>query len=622
MHVWPRLLITASCLGRVIRHEEDIVMQIRIRKRSSHISAAQCKTLAIPPPRLIVPTRSTSNQMAQLVPNTTPVRVFEVHKARITAVAVLPDERRMVTSSEDKTLRLWDLKQGAVLKTMVGHRANVKALAVSRDGRLIASGDEDGELLAWHGDTGDSLVPNIDAHSGKIYSLDFSPDGSMLASGSWDDKTKLWNTTTWQLSGTPISCDADINCVRYSPSGELLAIATDHNIQVYNVGKRHCVAKFKGHASSSTFNYSLAWTPDATRLLSAGTNNDCTIRVWDSSTWEQVGDPWTGHTNSINSIVINASGTLLASASSDKFVRLWRLSDRPMKHSSDVHCVAFSVDGGHILSGGGDLKISEWELPEGLSLILVINPAARNACITGDLPTAIQLFTQQIDADPNNFDSYANRSFIMARQFAWNDALQDATKSVSIEPSLIGYIAKGLALCGNQQVHDAMAAFDLAFTFTNANPKTTHFLFLIKAIASFNAKPCEETVLPVQELVSRPNADSLACRVVEAYMRVQLGTIAMDGALYRDAAGHFTAAVDAGTFFSKLDVHSIYEDFVVLFGWDLKSLWQTANQQRCHALVRAGKVGATLEAYRYMMDMSDEPTKAIFRAWVPALDEE
>jgi tetratricopeptide (TPR) repeat protein len=300
-----------------------------------------------------------------------------------------------------------------------------------------------------------------------------------------------------------------------------------------------------------------------------------------------------------------------------------------MKHSSDVHCVAFSVDGKHILSGGDDQRISEWELPKGLSLahgsdfkILIMNATARDACITGDLPTAIQLFTQQIDADPNDFDTYAKRSFVMARQSAWNDALRDATKSISIEPSLIGYISKGLALCGKQQVHDAMAAFDLAFTFTNADPKTTHFLFLIKAIASFNVNACERTVLPVQELAARPNADPLACHVVEAYMRVQLGTIAMDEDLHRDAAGHFTAAVNAGTFFSKLDVHCIYEDFVVLFGWDLKSLWQTANQQRCHALVRSGKVGAAFEAYRYMMEMSDETTKAIFRAWAPALDEE
>jgi hypothetical protein len=73
--------------------------------------------------------------------------------------------------------------------------------------------------------------------------------------------------------------------------------------------------------------------------------------------------------------------------------------------------------------------------PSCFTQILVINPAARNACITGDLPTAIQLFTQQIDADPNNFESYANRSFAMARRAAWNGALQDATKVRHTDPS-------------------------------------------------------------------------------------------------------------------------------------------------------------------------------------------
>jgi len=325
------------------------------------------------PPSLpqLYPTGSNFYQMAQLVPSTMPVRVFEDHTTRVSAVAVLPDGRRIVTSSNDRhTLRLWDLKEGVVLKKMAGHRANVRALAVSRDGRLIASGDENGELIVWHGDTGDSLVPAFKAHTGKIHSLDFSSDGSMLASGSWDDTTKLWNTNTWQPSGEPISCGADVNCIRYSPSSELLAIATDKNILVYNVSKRFCVAKFFGHAvDNSVYNYSLAWMPDATQLLSAGSHTDYTIRVWDALTWKQVSDIWTGHTGTINSIVVDTSGTLLASASSDKCVRLLRLSDPSMKHSDNVHCAAFSVDGRHILSGGDDLKISEWELPKGLSLV-------------------------------------------------------------------------------------------------------------------------------------------------------------------------------------------------------------------------------------------------------------
>jgi hypothetical protein len=108
-----------------------------------------------------------------------------------------------------------------------------------------------------------------------------------------------------------------------------------------------------------------------------------------------------------------------------------------------------------------------------------------------------------------------------------------------------------------------------------------------QAIALFNANQDEEALLLVQELAARPNADPLACHVVEvsimylikpgfvcsshflrfahqACLRLQLGKIAMDGARHREAAVHFTAAVHASTSFAKLDIHSMYEDFVVV----------------------------------------------------------
>jgi WD40 repeat protein len=164
------------------------------------------------------------------------------------------------------------------------------------------------------------------------------------------------------MQGDPIEC-GDVNCIRYSPSGQLLAIATDQNIQIYNPGTRERVASFKAHTKQ---NLSLAWTPDGTRLLSGGDGKDRTIREWDPLTWQQVGLPWEGHTHCIWAIAINPAGTLVASASFDKHVRLWRLSDRQnigvFEHSSLVYTVTFSVDGRHILSGGRDKKISEWEV--------------------------------------------------------------------------------------------------------------------------------------------------------------------------------------------------------------------------------------------------------------------
>jgi WD40 repeat protein len=144
------------------------------------------------------------------------------------------------------------------------------------------------------------------------------------------------------------------------PSGELLAIAVHCNIQIYNPGTREHVTSFGDYSQS------LAWMLDGTHLLSVVEYN--TIHEWDQLTWEQVGHPLKGHTSTICAIAIHPSGTLVASASHDNHVHLWSLSCRQtiaiFQHSSILKCVTFSVDGKHILSGGDDGKISEWELPK------------------------------------------------------------------------------------------------------------------------------------------------------------------------------------------------------------------------------------------------------------------
>ncbi|KAG2360099.1 hypothetical protein BDR07DRAFT_1378223 [Suillus spraguei] len=91
--------------------------------------------------------------------------------------------------------------------------------------------------------------------------------------------------------------------------------------------------------------------------------------------------------------------------------------------------------------------------------------------------------------------------------------------------------------------------------------------------------------------------------------------MALNGARFNEAVEHFTGAVNASTFFYRLPIHSTYGEFVALFGWDLKSLWQTANQQQCCAFFRAGSFGAALESYQSIMDKTDEDVKADLRAW-------
>ncbi|KAG2140532.1 uncharacterized protein EDB93DRAFT_1297267 [Suillus bovinus] len=545
-------------------------------------------------------------------------RTFEGHENSIPAAAVFPDGSRMVTASWDKTLRLWDLRNGVVLKIMEGHRNAVHRVAVSRDGQFMASGDVRGELIAWNRN-GESLTEPIQIHSREVYSLDFSPDSTLLASGSWDTTAKLWNTQTWQVQGNPMHCSADIFCVRYSPSGKHLAIATALDIQIWNSGERElqCIAKFQGRSALESNNISLAWTPDGKQLVSAGDRRDPVIRIWDSLTWMQVGELRKSYPGTLN---FDPTGTLLASASDNHQVRLWRLSDRrtiaTFKHTNQVLCVTFSTDGKHILSGGKDKMMSKWKLPLPEDILEDQAETVRDACITGDLIAAERLLTQEIADTSNDHNSYANRSFVMARKADWDRALDDALKSISIQPSLVGCISKGIAHCGKQQFQDAMKAFDLAFMYVDADLNKTRLLLLIKAIALFNANKHDEAILRVQNLATtRPNPNSLACSIVEAYLHVQMGMNASTNARHDEAVDHFTAAIGTISFSSMAAIHFKYDIFVMLFGWDLKSLWQTAHQNGCHALLRAGRLPEAITAYRYMMDSANEATRARCLDW-------
>lgn len=353
-------------------------------------------------------------------------------------VAVFANRPRMVTGSEDNMVRLWDMDKGIVIKEMKGHPASVQAVAVSRDGKLIASGDYWGGLFTWDGDTGKSLTHIVKAHSNLTCSLDFSPDGAVLATGSSSENTmKLWNTKTWQPQGNPLDCGNQVNCVRYSPSGEHLAIATFEKVQIWDQGTRECIVNFTAHSSTSfpygfVLNLSLAWSPDSARLLSVGSVVDPTVREWDSTTWQQVGDPWSGHTDQINAIAVNPAGTLAASASGDGHVILWQLSDRQtiaiFDHSDRVHCVTFSTDGKHVLSGGEDKKISAWAVPE---YALVEDAPEENLS--------------------NNDISCEN-----------NEALLDAQKVIKLDPSSYrGYELKRAALHDAQRYDEAIEAFEM-----------------------------------------------------------------------------------------------------------------------------------------------------------------
>jgi WD40 repeat protein len=124
---------------------------------------------------------------------------------------------------------------------------------------------------------------------------------------------------------------------------------------------------FTGHTDAVR---SIAFSPDGNRIASA--SSDRTIRVWDATTGEVVAGPFTEHASWVRSIAFSPDGQRIASASDDCTVRVWDAATGQITaagpftgHINWVLSVAFSPDGKRIASASEDRTVRVWDAVTG-----------------------------------------------------------------------------------------------------------------------------------------------------------------------------------------------------------------------------------------------------------------
>jgi tetratricopeptide (TPR) repeat protein len=110
-------------------------------------------------------------------------------------VSLIPDGRRAVSASYDKTLRVWDLETGRCLRVMEGHTHFDNCVSVTPDGLRAVSGSRDGALRVWDLETGRCLRV-LEGHTASVGSVSVTPDGLRAVSESSDNTLRAWDLET------------------------------------------------------------------------------------------------------------------------------------------------------------------------------------------------------------------------------------------------------------------------------------------------------------------------------------------------------------------------------------------------------------------------------------------
>eukprot|EP00741_Cyanophora_paradoxa_P023339 tig00000254_g22546.t1 len=331
--------------------------------------------------------------------------VLEGHTDIVNSVAMSPDDKFIASCGKDGTVVVWDVSPAEIKRRWASPRAHqgkaVWSVAFTPDGKRLISGGGDGRVNVYDVTKGNELV-SLRGHTGSVYAVAASKDGGRIVSGGADNLVSVRDAVTGRELHSLKGHTNWVRSVAISEDGTFaVSTSDDKTVRVWNMEDGEGRYVIRGHTN---WVKAVAITPDSTRIVTG--SEDKTIAVWDAETGQEL-VRFKGSTSvAVWCLAISPDSLVVASGGADKvgpdpaprpavprpalspcleiagraaFVRglelplkfkvvsLWDIRTgkevrRLAGHTNDVHSIAFSTDGQHMISGGCDQSIRVYHL--------------------------------------------------------------------------------------------------------------------------------------------------------------------------------------------------------------------------------------------------------------------
>ena len=295
------------------------------------------------------------------------VVVLSGHTDRVNSAAFNQDAGRVVTASDDRTLRIWQSSSSRGLRRLgptdlvdpAGRRLLSSPFvdAVFSPDRDVVVGARRKGAAIWDSRTGTLLgaLPVVSDPSSveHVTSVDLNPDGTRLVTGT-TRQVSIWAVRP-SLSGAA-ALSRHTNSVlgaRYSEDGTRIVTAgKDKTVRIFEAATLRQRRLIHGAAPFSA----AAFSPDGTRIAAASV--DSTARIFDTSDGREL-LVLRGHGGAVNDVDFNPDGTLLVTASDDKSARVWDAETGLLVavlrgHTDAVRTAQFGPGGNTIVTASRD----------------------------------------------------------------------------------------------------------------------------------------------------------------------------------------------------------------------------------------------------------------------------
>jgi WD40 repeat protein len=277
------------------------------------------------------------------------------------AAALSPDGRTLVTAGIGQPVVLWDLDTGKEVWRVDVPGSGVDCLAFAPDGKTLAVDCRD-QTIRLLGVADGREVRAFRRRPGRAWCVAFSPDGRLLACGGSEVPLRVWEAATGrEVPGFRDNPDRPCS-LAFAPDGKTLASAGEERVvRFWGIpdGREQFPA-----GDDSVGPDLLQWSPDGQSLL---TRDGQTVDEWGVADWRRGRRfPRKG----AGPLAVSPDGKVVATGDEGGDVLLWdrRTGERTARlrgHTAEVLQLAFSDDGGGLLSRGRDGMVLVWEVEKG-----------------------------------------------------------------------------------------------------------------------------------------------------------------------------------------------------------------------------------------------------------------
>ncbi|KAN0036022.1 hypothetical protein ACTA71_005320 [Dictyostelium dimigraforme] len=206
---------------------------------------------------------------------------FKAHESDAYTVQFHPGQNHVATGGYDKSIHLYDVRTGQLVKSFYGHTGSISKVIFNPHGNLIISGSKDSTIKFWDIVSG-VCIKTLSSHLGEVTSIATNSSGSYLLSASKDNSNRLWDIR----NARPIKRfkghqNTSKNFIRssFGPNESLVVGGSeDGYTYIWDIETCNILQKLGTPSNNMPMVYSATWCQEQSLLATC--SQDCSVKLW------------------------------------------------------------------------------------------------------------------------------------------------------------------------------------------------------------------------------------------------------------------------------------------------------------------------------------------------------